>query len=263
MRVSIITPTFNAVNFITGCVENTAAQGDVVLEHIVADGASTDGTVELVEKLRRTHPRLRLLPGPDRGQSDAMNKATAIARGDVIGILNADDFYEPGAVAAGAAALARAHAPAFVCGDCRILDQDGEVRLINRPRDLRPEALLQDHWLFPLPANPSAYFYTRDVHEIVGGYDVDDGFAMDCDFVLKCAERVRMIYVPQLWGNFRYIPGCKTFDDPDGARRVTALMERHKRDLTRVQRRRMKWIRARREARFRAGNVLRRFGVHR
>ena len=158
MRASIITPTFNAVGFIRACVENAAAQGDVVAEHIVADGGSTDGTVELVRELQETYPKLRFLPGPDRGQSDAMNKATDLAIGEVIGILNADDFYEPGAVARGVAELAKLDMPALVCGDCRILDEHGATRLINRPTDLRPEALLQDSWLFPIPANPSAYF---------------------------------------------------------------------------------------------------------
>lgn len=263
MKATIITPTFNARDFIVACVENAAAQGEVVAEHIVADGGSTDGTAELVAELQRTHPKLRLLPGPDKGQSDAMNKATALATGEVIGILNADDYYEPGAVAKGVGVLARYGGPALVCGDCRILGPTGETLLVNRPRDLRPEALLQDSWLFPIPANPAAYFYTRDVHDIVGGYDVDDSFAMDCEFLLTCAERVRMIYVPELWGNFRQIPGAKTFDDKDGPARVTALIERHKRGLTPAQHRRMRRVRAWREARFRAGQRLRRLGLRR
>jgi glycosyltransferase involved in cell wall biosynthesis len=263
MRVSIITPTFNASRFIDACVENVVQQGEIVLEHIIADGGSTDGTVERIVALQATHRHIRLLPGPDRGQSDAMNKATALASGAVIGILNVDDFYEPGVVSKAAEILRRIAKPALVCGDCRIIDQADETIMINRPADLRPRALLQDSWLFPIPANPAAYFYTREVHDIVGGYDVDDSHAMDCGFLLSCAERVKMIYVPEHWGNFRYIPGAKTFEDRSGAARVTELIEQHKRHLSGSQIRKMRRLRQWRELRFKAGSALRRLKLRR
>ena len=257
MSVSIITPTFNAVDFIQGCIENAAAQGPEVLEHIIADGGSTDGTVELVERLKVEHTHLRLLPGPDKGQSDAMNKATKIARGDIIGILNADDFYEPDTVARAARRLKQAKGATLICGDCRIVNIDGTEILMNRPKNLTSEAFLQDSWLFPIPANPSAYFYTSDVHEIVGGYDIDDSMSMDCEFLMTCAERVTMIYVPEHWGNFRYIPGCKTFDDSVGPARVTEIIRRHRNNLTRQQKIKMKMMMAVEKGKFSLGKVLR------
>lgn len=262
MRASIITPTFNARGFVAACIDNVANQGDVVLEHIIADGGSTDGTVELIEELRRRHPHLRLLPGPDRGQSDAMNKATAAATGEVIGILNADDFYEPEAVKRGVATLAKVGQPALVCGDCRMLNKAGQTIQINRPKDLSPEAFLQNSWMFPLPINPAAYFYTRDVHGIVGGYDVDDSHAMDCGFLLTAAERVKMIYVPELWGNFRFIPGAKTFEDRSGASRVEALMRTHQALLTSEQWQRMHRARRWREWLLAIQNRLQRVGLN-
>ena len=242
MRAYIITPTFNAAPFIRACVENVAAQGDSVVEHIIADGGSTDGTVALVEELQRDHPHLRLLPGPDKGQSDAMNKATAIATGEVIGILNADDFYEPGAVAEAVALLSRQSTPAFVAGDCLIIDENGTMKSWNRPSDLRVENLLTHNASRPLPANPSAYFYHREVHDIVGGYDVDNHFAMDIDFVLGAAANVHMQYIARHWGNFRLIPGCKSFENKDGQDPVAPLLALHLAKVTPQRRRRYRII---------------------
>lgn len=242
MRASIITPVLNGARHIEACVRGVASQGEPVLEHLIVDGASTDGTLALLRELLPAHPHVRLLPGPDRGQSDAMNRATAVARGAVIGILNVDDCYTPGAVRRGVAALARLPRPGMVVGDCRIVHEDGSS-VWNRPRDLRIEALLHDSYLAPLPANPSAYFYHRDVHDIVGGYEVDDHFAMDAAFVLRCAERVPMRYVAEHWGDFHLFPGTKTFEDASGPQRVARIIDAHRARLTRAQRRKMERIR--------------------
>lgn len=240
MQASVITPTFNAVRFIDECVHNVLSQGDVVLEHIVVDGGSSDGTIERIEALAARFPHIRYLPGPDRGQSDAMNKGTAAASGDVVVILNVDDYFQPQAVARGVASLARFHRPGLVVGDCHILDESGTIIYNNRPKDMRLESLLLDSYLFPIPANPSAYFYHREVHDIVGGFDVDDHYSMDVEFLLTCLERVPVRYVPEHWGNFRLIPGAKTHDDKASAKRITEVIDRHKRSLTPLQRLKMR-----------------------
>ena len=228
MKISVITPTLNSERFIRRCVENVAAQGACVLEHLVVDGGSTDGTLRLVEELQAAHPALRLIRGPDRGQSDAMNKGTAAARGQVIGILNVDDAYEPTACAEALAQLETMRHPGMVVGDCRVVGELGEHRFWNRPTNLRLEALLLGWTYAQFPCNPSAYFYHRAVHDLAGGYDVDDHFSMDFDFILNCAHRVQMRYVPRHWGNFRLAPGCKTFDDDRGKQRVAALIAKHR-----------------------------------
>jgi glycosyltransferase involved in cell wall biosynthesis len=231
LRVSVITPTLNSARFVQACVENVHAQGEV-LEHVIVDGGSTDGTLEAVEALCLTYANLRLIRGPDRGQSDAMNKATLAARGEVIGVLNVDDFYEPGAVAAARRHLREMKAPGIVAGDCRVIDEHGAVRFWNRPVDMRIHALLLGWNYAPFPCNPSAYFYHREVHSIVGGYDVDDHHAMDFDFILSCARQVETRYVPMHWGNFRLTPGCKTYDDELGPQRLRKIIARHRGRMT-------------------------------
>jgi glycosyltransferase involved in cell wall biosynthesis len=256
MQVSVITPAFNAVDHIRACIDSVRAQGDAVLEHIIADGGSRDGTVELVESAARADPRIRLLPGPDQGQSDALNKGSAAATGGVIGILNADDTYEPGAVREALAFLAARARPTFVAGNCLIHRPDDLLR--NRPSDLRLEALLLDWDYAQFPANPAAYFYHRQVHDIVGGYAVAEHYAMDIDFILKCARQVDMAYVDRLWGHFYLAPGCKTYDDTQGDERRKAVIARHVATLPPHQRRKMARIKRRIDAVRLARRVLKR-----
>lgn len=254
MRASIITPTLNAARWIRSCVENVACQGDVVQEHIVVDGGSSDGTVVLLRELTRVHPRLTWISDHGCGQSMALNTGTQAASGEIVGILNADDHYEPGAVGGAAAILSGIAAPAMVVGDCMIFDD--ERRFVwNRPDDLRIESLLLGWGSAQFPCNPSAYFYHRDVHRIVGGYDVQDDFAMDLDFVLNCAARVEVRYVPRHWGNFRWAAGGKTFDDRSAPQRRATMLARHSRRLNPDQRAEMERIRQEKaKTRFRPPN---------
>lgn len=92
--ISVLTPSFGYAHFLTDCLASVRRQRGVVLEHIVQDGGSTDGTVELLEG----RPEVRWWSEPDGGQSDALNRALARARGDWIAWLNADEFYLPGAL---------------------------------------------------------------------------------------------------------------------------------------------------------------------
>ena len=99
-RLSVITPSYNSAEFIEDAILSVSRQSGVSVEHIVVDGASTDGTVEIV----RRYGNVRCISEPDRGQSDAINKGFLEAGGDLVGWLNADDYYLPG----GLAAIARA-----------------------------------------------------------------------------------------------------------------------------------------------------------
>src|SRR5258708_16182203 len=94
MGLTIITPSLNAERFIAQAVESAGAEGRADIEHIVVDGGSTDGTLETL----RRYPHLRVLARPGLGLYPALNLGIAEATGDVIGLLNADDRYLPGAL---------------------------------------------------------------------------------------------------------------------------------------------------------------------
>lgn len=228
MRVSIITPVYNGINYIEKCVSHVAGQNMPGLEHIIVDGLSTDGTREKLFELQSRHDHLRVISEKDKGQSDAMNKGLKAATADIIGILNVDDFYEPGAIEEAVAFLERNASIDMVVGDCNIIDADGRLSDVSRPSDLRLESLLLGWFFAHHPVNPSAYFYRKSVHDAVGEYHVSEHLAMDIQFIFDCAERVRMHYLPRLWGNFCYMPGTKTFDNQDTSSAAMRFMIRQR-----------------------------------
>ena len=93
MRISIVTPTLNRAHFLAQAIDSVLAQNDSDVEHIVVDGISTDGTVELLAR----YPHLRVIREPDTGLYDALNKGLRAATGDMIGWLNSDDLFAPDA----------------------------------------------------------------------------------------------------------------------------------------------------------------------
>src|SRR5215510_8009297 len=95
-QLSIITPVFNGIGFIEFCIINVIEQECREAEHIIIDGGSTDGTLEIIRKYAEQHEHIRWVSEPDRGQSDAMNKGIAVATGKLVGCLNVDDYYEEG-----------------------------------------------------------------------------------------------------------------------------------------------------------------------
>ena len=172
--ISIITPVFNGEKFIECCIDSVLSQNGAVAEHIIVDGASSDRTVEIIERKASEHEKIRLVLGPDQGQSDAMNKGIKLARAPYIGILNADDFYEPGVLAKAVELISGSDEERFIVANCRMIDLNGRVLHINRPDCLEIDKLLIGRDCYQLPWNPSAYFYPRRLHDVGGPYDVNE-----------------------------------------------------------------------------------------
>lgn len=97
-KISIVTPSYNRVWAISSCIESIRRQHYPDYEHIIIDGGSTDGTLELIQAAAAQDPRIRYVSGPDRGMYDAVNKGMAQVRGEIVTYLNTDDFYFPGAL---------------------------------------------------------------------------------------------------------------------------------------------------------------------
>src|SRR5438552_10816229 len=96
--ISIVTPSFNQAQFVEECLQSVKSQSYGCVEHIVTDGVSTDGTVEIIKRYSQepSSGYLRWASEPDHGQSDALNKGFRMATGDFVGWLNSDDRYRPG-----------------------------------------------------------------------------------------------------------------------------------------------------------------------
>lgn len=198
--MSVVTVCFNSAATIGDTLASVAAQRGVAVEHIVIDGGSTDGTMEIVR--RRPHVTVAVSE-PDKGPYDAMNKGLARATGDYVGFLNADDFLSaPDALAAMAEAAEAADADAVIAGVAMVDQNDpGAVRRYYAVRSYRPWMLALGH----MPPHPTFYARTAMLRE-AGGFD--DGFriAGDFDLILRLfrSRPLRLARVDRALVGFRH-----------------------------------------------------------
>jgi glycosyltransferase involved in cell wall biosynthesis len=181
LHLSIITPSLNAERYIAQAVESVAVAGWGDFEHIVVDGGSTDGTLETL----RRYPHLRVLVRPGLGLYPALNLGVAEATGDVIGLLNADDRYLPGALDQALAALAAADIDC-AAGGARVvrLDQDARPELVRAYDDAPHKLLAWDPLLFGAPLI-NARLYRKAFMTRIGGFDARHTIAADRDWLIR------------------------------------------------------------------------------
>lgn len=180
MKFSIITVSFNSEKTIVDTLKSVTFQNHRQIEHIVVDGGSRDGTTALVERHLREGGRW--ISEPDEGLYDAMNKGIAMASGDIIGLLNSDDYYARTDILSRVAnRFAEKRIEAVLC-DVGFF-QDGAPERIVRRYDsgyFQP-ARLGWGWM---PAHPGM-FMTKAAYERIGGYRTDYSIAADFEFVAR------------------------------------------------------------------------------
>jgi len=210
LKISIVTPSFNQARYIERTLESVQCQrGPFELEHIVIDGASTDGSVDI---LRAWSGRIRWVSQPDRGQADALNKGLAMARGDVIGWLNSDDVYEDGALAAVAEVFATHPRTQWLYGKVRIIDEhDREIRrAITLYKNLRMRRydfarLLRENWISQM-----GVFWRSAAAREVGPFRTDLHWCMDYDYWLRLGRRWPGRFVDRYLAAFRWYRSSKS-----------------------------------------------------
>jgi glycosyltransferase involved in cell wall biosynthesis len=212
-QISIITPVFDGEEYIEKCILNVINQNHPGTEHIIIDGGSHDRTVEIIKKYAEKYPHIRWVSEKDQGQSDAMNKGITNARGSIISFLNVDDYYEQGAFSRVEELFKTLPEPSLLVGNCNIWDEKNQLMAINRPSHLKLQDLLMGTEIFMHPINPSAYFYHKSLHELIGLYDISDNLSMDLDFILRAIQVANIKYTDEIFGNYRFIPGTKTYED--------------------------------------------------
>ena len=221
MRISIVTPTLNRAHFLSQAIESVLAQNDPDVEHIVVDGMSSDGTVELFTR----YPHLRVIREPDTGLYDALNKGLRAASGEMIGWLNSDDLYAPDTFRRVKTA---AHDPAIeaVHGKAEIFVEGGADDLSARLATARRlsasnPALTIENVTMGAP-NPNARFFRRSVYERAGHFDPHYQVAADRDFLLRVALlNPRAAILDEIVYRYRWHDGALTFaNDPAGDAKV-------------------------------------------
>jgi len=237
--ISIITPIYNGKRFVEFCIKNVIEQKCPDMEHIVIDGGSTDGTVEIIKRYAEHFSHIRWVSEKDKGQSDAMNKGIAMARGEMLGFLNVDDYYEPNILNRVVELFVGVPKPSLLVGNCNIWDDDGKISLVNRPAKLRITDLVLKGGINPCPLNPSAYFYHKSLHDKIGPYDINEHYTLDIDFLCRAVQAAHVRYVDEIWGNYRMIAGTKTVRDRQNgtcSARYRGVMEKYRKQLPLLQR---------------------------
>jgi glycosyltransferase involved in cell wall biosynthesis len=190
--VSIVTPTYQRAALLRHTMASVRSQTYPRIEHIVVDGASTDGTIELLAGIADRYP-MRWISEPDEGMFHAINKGLGMARGEIMAYLNSDDLYFPWTVRAVVDAFARHTDAGFVYGDALLVDDvTGETDWrFSSPFDLdfiqRVGVLIQP-----------TVFWRRSAFEDVGPFDERLRFVADCDYWMRAGTRHRFVRMGEL-----------------------------------------------------------------
>lgn len=191
MKVSIITVSYNSAETIRDTIESVLAQDYSDIEYIIVDGASGDGTMAIVNEYRDgiTH----VVSEPDSGIYDAMNKGISIATGEIIGILNSDDFFETAtSVAAVVGAFKDKPEAELLFGDVVFVNPDDLKRVIRfyGASHFKPWKL-KFGWMPPHPAT----FIRANAYQKVGPYSLDYEISADYEMFVRLLLVHHLSYV--------------------------------------------------------------------
>lgn len=190
MKISVVTVSYHAAETIEDTMRSVAEQTHPDVEHIVVDGGSNDGTMAIVKQRLRAGGKA--ISEPDDGLYDAMNKGISLATGDVVGLLNSDDFYASPTVLAHVAGAFESSNVDAVLGDVAYFRGSDPSRTIRRyDSGLFSPRRIGWGWM---PAHP-AMFLTREAYERVGPYRTDYRIAADFEFVARAFGKQGLSYV--------------------------------------------------------------------
>jgi glycosyltransferase involved in cell wall biosynthesis len=216
--ISIVTPSHNQVSFIGEALQSVQLQSYLNCEHLVIDGMSTDGTVDLLRELtaHREQQNVFWVSERDSGQSEALNRGFRQAKGEIIGWLNSDDRYRAGCFEHIVRAFKDNPNVDIFYGDYVIVDELGKTLQIRREIEFN-EFILLYHRILYIPT--TATFFRRRIFEEGNWLDEKLQYAMDLEFFIRLSALGYCFkHIPQLLADFRMQPNSKTCSSPDRQR---------------------------------------------
>ncbi|MFQ5527966.1 MAG: glycosyltransferase family 2 protein [Thermoanaerobaculia bacterium] len=221
-QVSIVTPSLNQARFLREALESVQLQDYAAIEHIVVDGGSVDGSVEILEDMG---DRIRWVSEPDAGQAHAVNKGFGMARGEILGWLNADDVYFPGALTRVVDFFRRKPNASFVYGDVEAIDINGSSYGLRANVGPGGSKELVEHGDFIV--QPGA-FWLSDLWNEAGPLDERLHYTLDYEFWMRTAKRFHLHYLPDPLAKERLHGDAKTFSgDLERIEELRAIAIRH------------------------------------
>lgn len=196
MKISIITATWNSSATLRDTMESVLSQTYSDIEHIIVDGGSSDNTMEIVRELEpRYLGHLRYVSEQDKGIYDAMNKGIAMATGDIVGILNSDDFYTSDSILSAVVSAFEDDDIDAVYGDIHYV-QDDDLQKCTRYYSSKH---FHRRWmrLGFMPAHPS-FYCRKEIYEKYGGFNLSYKIAADFECLLRLifVHKIRLRYIP-------------------------------------------------------------------
>jgi len=205
LKFSVVTASFNQGQYIAQTIQSVLGQQYPDFEHIVIDGQSTDQTLNIL----KTQPHLRWVSEKDSGQTNALNKGLRMAGGDIIAIINSDDYYLPGAFEAVARVFREHPESRVVIGDCRFIYSNSARTLRVNNRDLTFEDIIR-YWHVWIPPTQPAIFFRREVLDEFGLWDENLHYAMDYEFWLRISRKYQFRHLPAEVAAYRFHESSKS-----------------------------------------------------
>lgn len=201
MKISIITATFNSASSIAECIHSVNTQSFKNIEHIIIDGSSTDHTLEII---KNTPSRItKIVSEPDKGIYDAMNKGIAWANGDIIGILNSDDFLASDDILELIAQTFEKENCDAVFGNLDFVAPNNTEKVIRKWKSSPfKEGSFAKGWHSPHPT----FYVRREVYEKYGTFDISLNVSSDFEIMLRFLERhkIKAHYLDRIIVKMRY-----------------------------------------------------------
>ena len=182
MKISIITSTYNSLSTVQSSLDSFASQTYKNKEHVFIDGASKDGTKELLQGYCQKHENSILVSEPDKGIYDALNKGVANSTGDIIGICHSDDFFADEQVLSKVANAFGDKYIQAVYGDLQYVSKNNPENVVrNWVSGDYKLSLLKKGWMPPHPA----FFVKKELYEKFGNFDLSYKIAADYDLMMR------------------------------------------------------------------------------
>ena len=189
------------MSVLTDCLNSVASQSYNNIEHIVIDGASTDGTLSLLNS--KKDQLSTLVSESDDGIYDAMNKGIKLAKGNIIGFLNSDDFYANNEVISRVVSEFKKEPSLDACyADLIYVNQSNTSKIVRNFKSSEfKQGLFSKGWCPPHPT----FFVRRSVYERYGNFDLNYRIASDVDLMMRFLEihKIKSFYIPEVWVKMR------------------------------------------------------------
>lgn len=224
MKISIITTNYNTKRYLEETIKSVLNQkGNFDLEYIITDGASTDGSLEIIKKYK---DRIRYISEKDKGQSDGINKGLRMATGDIVAFLNADDIYTEGTLNKVVEYFKDNPDCMWLTGYCKIIDENGkEIRkYVTEYKNSKLRRFSFNQLLIEDSISQPATFWRKELLDEFGYLDESLHFAMDQEYWARIASKYKLHLISEYLAKFRFTSETKTGSSIDKTLKESELI---------------------------------------